>query len=53
MSLQATVELGRKKRKQWFGVREYVHSVHYRLSPKPFRLLNRWELPKRHQLEGS
>lgn len=51
MSLQATVELGRKTRKDFLGERVYVHYVEYRLSPTPFRMLHRWNLPANYELE--
>lgn len=52
MSLRATVELGRKTRKSiWGGTVTSIHSIEYRLSINPFRLLHRHDLPDNHELE--
>lgn len=52
MSLRATVELGRKTHVNLWGQRvTSVHSIEYRLSINPFKLLNQHDLPKSHELE--
>ncbi len=51
MTLRATVEISRKTRQTMMGPMPSVHSVEYRLSINPFRLLHRHDLPASHELE--
>jgi hypothetical protein len=49
--LTHTQVISRKTVKRWGIKQELVHSVTYRLSPTPFRLYSRWELPQNHEIE--
>ncbi len=51
MPLTHTFETGRRKQR-FLGVeREVVSTITYRLSPRPYRLHSRLDLPKSYELE--